>query len=356
MRSIHMLFAGVLVMGLVSCTTYRIHLKVIPEDTYNVFLNDKESKGTTDSAGQKDIVLEKVYVAANPKITVKNKVHSGYVVLDAYEPMLGSRYLDSLSVTKGANGERLYNIRFLVDRQMFNEKHFPARVASAPVQKKVAPPSSNPDQDSAEPISNEYGRKAAFSRGLNDNPGYARKIAGTGAACFFVGMGLDLATLFIPVYNNSDSTPNIGGLLASAGVGLTGNIMQIVGVSYAVGGAKLAWELGGGKCEMSKEPFTLWGPYKAGWVFVALGGVFSVISGFVQPNDQSTALTVAVIGLGLQIGRDVCWSITSVKASAMTRNVKECLEEQKMPTHHMRLELNPYATRGGAGLRCSLLL
>jgi hypothetical protein len=40
MGSVKYLIAGALFLFLTSCTSYRIHLKVLPETTYNVILND----------------------------------------------------------------------------------------------------------------------------------------------------------------------------------------------------------------------------------------------------------------------------------------------------------------------------
>jgi hypothetical protein len=355
MRPVLLTAAGVFCIALASCTSYRIHVKVIPEDTYNVFLNDAINKGATDSAGVKDLFLEKVSVSESPKITVRNKIYSGYARLDAYEPMLSGRNVDSLSVVKGPNGERVYNIRFLVNRRSHGQEQAAPRPPVKEEKPAVQETTMAFEGDEMVEVPPPATRISSRSlHGINDNPDYARKIAATGSACFFVGMGLNYATAFIPVYN-SDGSPNVGGLVASLGAGLAGSVMSIAGTSYAVGGAKLAWELGEGRCDVSKEPFTLWGPYKGGWVFVALGGAFGVISGFVPVNDMSTALTLTVITLGLQIGRDVCWSIVNIKASGMTRKVKECLEEQKTPSHHLRLELDPFVTRQGAGMRCSLL-
>jgi hypothetical protein len=50
----------------------------------------------------------------------------------------------------------------------------------------------------------------------------------------------------------------------------------------------------------------------------------------------------------------VFWCISNAKSLTMTRKVKECLEEQPTPAHHIRLELSPYAKAGGMGVQCSL--
>jgi hypothetical protein len=339
MKSVVVPFACIAAFFLVSCTNYRIHLQVLPQDTYNVKLNDEIDKGKTDSTGAADVVLMNMSKAASPQITVTNKKYSGFVVLDAYVPMLAARNLDTLSVAADSAGWRRYNLQFIVDPVQFRAKHAPAPSTPAPVER-VEPPAATvtetpfPDQQSS---SFEASRKTVHS--INDNPQYARKLAVTGATCNFIGMGLNYATAFIPVYN-SDGSVNSGGLVTSLLMGVASGPLQIAGTSYAIGGAKLAWELGGeNKCDASKQPFDLWTAYKGGWVLTAVGGIFSVISGFVPKTDEGTALTFSLISVGLNIGRDVFWTISNIKALSMTRKVKECCEEQKMPAHRVRLEL-----------------
>jgi hypothetical protein len=363
------LLAGALLFFLVSCTSYRIHLKVLPETAYNVILNDEIDKGTTDSAGKKDFSLVNVSLAASPKLTVTNRKDSGFVVLDGYIPQLAAKNLDSLSVVKGPNGDRIYDIRFIVDPVLFREKH-PAEEtrtvqarANAP-EKKPAESAGNAAQPQKPVI--ETGEITEDLPVPAERPGkyydptrsleYARKIATTGAACYFVGLGLAyVSPVLLLSMNPTDTGALVGMAITSLLMGAAAGALQIAGTSYSAGGAALAWELGQGKCDASQEhPLSVWTFYKGGWVFTALSGIFSAITSLIPVQDQGTALTLSVISLGLNIGRDVFWSISNAKALTMTRRVKECLEEQNTPAHHIRFELNPYATRGGMGMQCTL--
>jgi hypothetical protein len=344
--------------ALVSASNYRIHIKVLPEDVYDVYLNENVKKGTTDKAGVIDFSLENVAKGANPRIMVMGNVNSGSVVLDGENSLRSGNKVDSLSVKKSPNGDWVYDIRFIVDPQLYAQKNN-VTIGQQP-QNPTA--SINP-----QPLQLQRKNNVVFSGGqqvqkkkysfigINDNIEYARKISTTGAACFFIGMGINYAAAFIPVTNGNDTSINVGGLLLSLGLSVASGPLEIAGTSYAMGGAKLAWELGEGKCEASNQPFDLWGYYKGGWAFVAIGGAFSVISAFVPKTDQGTALTLSLVGLGLQIGRDVCWSIANVKSLTMTRKLKECLDEQKTPAYRMRLELQPVVVRSGMGLQGTLL-
>ncbi|HMD68127.1 MAG TPA: hypothetical protein VKF42_04545, partial [Chitinivibrionales bacterium] len=267
------LFACLALASFCSCINYRIHIQVLPPDTYNVKLDDQIDKGTTDSAGSADVTLIKLTYGANPKITVGNGRGSGYVVLDADVPILAAKNLDTLSVVRGADGYRVYSLRFLVDEGRYRVKRnlAPAETPPMPQVETVA----EPGPTSSEKKSWAFQVSRESLHGINDNPTHAQKIATVGATCNFIGMGLNYATLFIPVYN-SDTTINGVGLVSSLLLGLASGPLQIVGTSYAMGGAKLAWELGEGKCDASKSPFDLWGYYKGGWVFVALNGVFGI--------------------------------------------------------------------------------
>jgi hypothetical protein len=371
MGAVKLLFAGALFAFLASCTSYRIHLKVLPEDTYNVVLNDAVDKGATESNGQKDLSLINVSLGSSPKISVSNARDSGYVVLDGYIPMLASKNVDSLSVVNGPNGDRVYDIRFNMTSVVLQEKQ-PAKQGETDQAPAVArenqPPESaqgvqHPQKAGSETV--EISEESPVVKGRpgryldpTRTPEYARKIATTGAACYFVGMGLNYITPFLSaaLLNTRDTGSMLGGALLVLAIGAASGALQVAGTSYAAGGAALAWELGQGKCDASKEhPLSVWTFYKGGWVFMALGGAYDLVTSFVPVHDQGTALTLSVISLGLMIGKDIFWSITNAKALTMTRHVKECLEEQKTPAHHLKLELDPYATRGGAGLRCSLL-
>ncbi len=352
-----------------SCINYRIHVQVQPKDVYSVKINDVDDKGSTDSSGNKDITLPKTMGVENPKVSVENKKLSGYAVLDPYVPMVASRNVDSLAVNTSSDGYRNYYIRFLLNKPKplaLRDSLVDTVGRKKPVEEQISQiqkPSAQPRNGEAKAF--EESRRTL--RGINDNPAYARKLAATGSVFFFIGMGLGYAANFLPVslvtvdssssYGAAtyDTTYNIGGALLVLAAGAASQAMEIAGTSYAIGGAKLSWELGEGKCEASSHPFDLWGAYKGGWIFTALGGIYGAISSFVPRTDPSTALTMSLIGLGLSVGRDVCWTISNVKALSMTKHVKECLEEQKTPAHHLRLELNPYATRSGGGVRCSLI-
>lgn len=347
-----MLFAFFTAGSLCSCVNYRIHIQVLPPDTYKVKLDDQIDKGKTDSMGAADFTLMNMSKALSPKISVENGKYNGFVVLDPYTPMINAKNLDTLSVVRGADGYRQYSLRFLVDKSQYRVKHN-LTPAGTPPQSTVEIV-TEPGPTSSEKNSWAFQVSRESLHGINDNPQYARKIAAVGATCNFIGMGLNYATFFIPTMN-SDSTINVAGLLLGLGMSAASGPLQIAGTSYAVGGAKLAWELGETKCESWHDQFDLWTYYKGGWVFVALNGVFGIVSEFVPRTDRGTALTVSLISLGLNIGRDVFWSIADVKALSMTRKIEDCLGEQKMPAHHLKLELEPYATRGGAGGRCSLL-
>ena len=371
MGTVKYLIAGALFLFPTSCTSYRIHLKVLPETTYNVILNDEIDKGTTDSTGQKDLSLINVSLSSSPKLTVTNRNNSGYVVLDGYIPMLAGKNVDTVSVVNGPAGDRVYDIRFNMAPVLSPEKQLAKNggTAQAPV---VAPENQpmEPVQDVRQPqqAKTETDEITENSPAPEGRPGrsydptrtpeYARKIATAGAAGYFVGMGLNYLTPFLSaaVINMRDTGAMLGGLLMVLAVGAASEALQIAGTSYAAGGAALAWELGQGKCDASKEhPLSVWTFYKGGWVFMALGGIFGLVTNFVPVNDPGTAISLSAISIGLMIGKDIFWSITSAKALTMTRHVKECLEEQKTPAHHLRFELDPYATRGGAGMRCSLL-
>ncbi len=338
----------------VSCVSYRIHLSVLPPGAYDVKLDNSVDEGNTNGAGKMDLYLQKVPRSESPKVAVANGGLSGFAVLDADTPVLEEQNVDSLRVTTNAGGERVYDIRFVLDRQLRNNNPDTVSAGQGPGEEIGATPSA-PVAVGASRLSVAAASPAPQElRGFNDNPEYARKIATTGATCFFIGMGLNYASAFVPQRIN-DSTPNIGGMVVALGMGLASAPLEIAGTSYAVGGAKLSWELGGDRCEESREPFTLWRPYKGVWILMAVGGALSVISSLASASDQSAALSLSLISLGLDIGRDVCWSIVNIKALNMTRKEKECLDEQKMPANRMRLELQPYAVRGGGGARCSLL-
>ena len=348
---------GVFCLLCTSCTQYRIHVKVVPEDTYEVTLDDYSNFGTTDTSGEKDLAFKQNSLAPGPKISVSNKTGNGYVILGGSD-RTESKHLDSISVVKGAGNEKICYVRFLVDPVLYNEKHAAktGKPAPAPVKTDTMPeylPNSVKDKEEIVEFPGNGGH--VVYRGINDNPQYARKLARTGTACFFVGMGLNYATAFIPT-RNSDTSVNAGGFVVSLLMGVASGPLQIAGTSYAVGGAKLAWELGTGTCDQSNEPFTLWGPYKAGWVFMALSGIASGIASIVSMGDQNTGAIISLVSLGLSIGHDVCWSIANIKACHMTGRIRDCLEEQKTPAHRMRLELEPYAVTKGMGLRCSLIL
>jgi hypothetical protein len=132
MKCFATLFACLAVASLCSCVNYRIHVKVLPPDTYKVRLNDETDLGSTDSTGTADFTLMKMSKASTPKISIENKKLNGYAVLDAYEPTLDSKNLDSLSVAKVVNGYREYSLRFLVERAQ-PKPHVPLRSRPARV-------------------------------------------------------------------------------------------------------------------------------------------------------------------------------------------------------------------------------
>jgi|GEM_PF-7018004 hypothetical protein len=339
-------------VSLDSCVNYRLHVQVLPPDTYGIKLDDEIDKGVTDSAGRADLTLANTSKAVSPKLSVGKGANGGYVVLDAYAPILAAKNLDTMSLdTSAVKGYRSYSLRFLVDEAQYREKHGLPAPLTAPRPLTVAESSTQRLPDPVVDISGNFSKPV---HGPNDNIGYARKIVVTGTTCNFIGMGLNYATLFIPV-GNSDGTTNDVGLVSALILGVASGPLQIAGTSYAVGGAKLAWELGEGKCDASNSSFDLWGYYKVGWGLTAADGVFGIMSGFFPKSSSGTVLAINLIGLGLRIARDVCWSTLNLKALTLTRKEKDCLGERKTSNRHLRMELEPYSIRDGGGVRCALL-
>jgi hypothetical protein len=375
MRILTFLLAGVLFFFSRSYSDYRVHLKVLPENTYTIIVDYVSSKGPavtkgyTNSKGEKDFFIPDVSAASQPTVTVKNEKYGGYVVLDMHQSSAGSKFVDTISV-QDINGVRECTIRFLVDPEAFKNKQMgkSGTPASGRDNRNVEVLENEKDAGTMQIVENESGEiignnqpglKHQGTRRIDPTrtPDYARKIASTGAACYFVGMGLSYITPFLAasVMTTNDPGSALGGLIGVLLIGMTSDVLEIAGTSYAVGGTALSWELGQGTCDGVNGRFEGWNYYKGGWVFLALGGAFGALTSLVKVQDQGTAITLTLISLGLTIGKDVFWSISNVKALTLSRKVKECLEEQPTPSYHMKLQLEPYAKAGGMGMRCSLL-
>ncbi len=344
---------------------YQITLKVYPEGVYTVSLNNSTTKVSTNDKGEKKFVVRDASMTTQPKIIVEKDGLSGYVVLDKNVETIDAKNLDTV-IVKNVNGDRVYDITFIVDPELMRQKHGGIVGVLDTNQNSGAPVGNitdNGDKRNANPDTGKViiNKKRVLQYSeirRNDptrTPEYARKIATSGAVCYFVGMGLSYITPFLSAsVNVHDQDAAVGTAITVLIIGAASEALEISGSSYAVGGSALAWELGRGKCSDVPAGFDGWGYYKGGWVFIALGGVFGAISSVVPANDAGTAVSLALISLGLNIGKDVFWSISSAKALTMTRKVKNCLQEHESTSYHMRLELQPYCVVGGMGLKCAL--
>jgi hypothetical protein len=117
-----------------SCASYHLHIKVLPEDHYDVLINNTQKKGQTDLDGQIDLTINKVSLLSRLTVSVKNDRYDGFVTLDPYMGTVDSRNLDSIT-TQTRNNGRSCNIKFIVDPTLFHEAHPQKSLAIMPVSK-----------------------------------------------------------------------------------------------------------------------------------------------------------------------------------------------------------------------------